>query len=222
MAIKRFLFCFLSCLHVCQSYFDLFNDNLFESDKIKNFIKDQFQENCFGVKSFSMMNSHVRTAKILCASNPSKPTATTSLTPSLPTSTSTKTTRSASTLTTSRWSWMPPLATQSPAFQNVHLVNPFQFYPQSFQYKVTVLLLQLCESHRVIDSVSRLVSSPFPECVLQPDLQPGEGRDVLPLHRPLHGQRPGSGYQSGKNSYITCWTSPLNELNNKIKEELTG
>ena len=98
MAIKRFLFCFLSCLHVCQSYFDLFNDNLFESDKINNFIKDQFQENCFGVKSVSLMNSHVRTAKIQCASNPSKPTATTSMTPT-PTSTLTLASISTSTPT---------------------------------------------------------------------------------------------------------------------------
>ena len=142
---KHWLFCLLTflCFNLSPSSCDLFNDNLYENEKITNFIKDQFYENCFGTESFNLINSRIRRAKSQCVStststpgNTEIPT-TTSPATSFSTSRSTTTT-SAPASTTSRWSWMPPtVAPPFPAFQNSHLVNPFQFYPQSFQYQVS-------------------------------------------------------------------------------------
>ena len=129
---------------------------------IKNFIKDQFQESCFGSKSFNLMKARQRRAKSQCSSSPTsattvKLTPTTSLTTSFSTSTTTPTIMSTLKSTISGWSWMPPVVTQYPAFQNVHLVNPVQFYPQTFQYKVTVVMRTV-----VLMSVSRTPCQPGP------------------------------------------------------------
>ena len=138
MDIKQFIFYFLNCSFFCQSFLEGFSNTLYESENIKNFIKDQFQESCFGTKSFNLMKSRLSRAKSECSFSPGsttteKHTQTTSVTTSLPATTTNPTTFKTS---SPRWSWMPPAVTQFPAFQNVHLVNPVQFYPQTFQYKV--------------------------------------------------------------------------------------
>ena len=134
---KLFLSCLLTWHCFSPASADLFNEN----EKITNFIKEQFYENCFGTESFNLMNSRIRRAKSQCEStSPGTPgTSETPTTTSPATSSSTSrstTTTSAPASTTSRWSWMPPTVAQFPTFQNSHLVNPFQFYPQTFQYEV--------------------------------------------------------------------------------------
>lgn len=141
---NQFLFFLLTFLCFCPSSCDLFNEKLFENEKITNFIKDQFYENCFGTESFNLINTRIRRAKSQCKSSstttPRTTKAPTTTSPAASLSTSKLTTStSAPASTTSRWSWMPPTVAQFPTFQNSHLVNPFQFYPQTFQYKVSAI-----------------------------------------------------------------------------------
>ena len=145
MERKLFLFCLLTFLVFCPSSCDIFNEKLYENEKITNFIKDQFYENCFGTESFNLINSRIRSAKSQCVSTSTstpgtaKVPTTTSPAASFSTSRLTPTTSTLPASTTSRWSWMPPTVGQFPTFQNSHLVNPFQFYPQTFQYKVSLI-----------------------------------------------------------------------------------
>ena len=144
MESKQFLFCLLTFLSFSPSSCDLFNENLHENQKITNFIKEQFYENCFGTESFNLINARIKRAKSQCDSSspgglgPSETPTTTS--PATSSSTSSQTTSSTAS-TTSRWSWLPPTLAPFPTFPNSHLVNPFQFYPQTFQYKVSVITI---------------------------------------------------------------------------------